>query len=69
MKTLGSGRVQMDMLVNFQELRLKELSCMMCCTCLNAFATCFLYELQLLRATLTIAISGMRMERIVERDH
>ena len=38
-KALGSGRVQMNM------LRLRKLSCMMCCTCLNSPATCFLYEL------------------------
>ena len=42
LKALGSGRVQMNMP---QQLRLRKLSCMMCSTCLNSLATCFLYEL------------------------
>ena len=47
---------------------------MMCCKRLNSPATCFLYELQLLRVTLSnlalmIAVSGMKMERFVERGH
>ena len=37
-KALGSGRVQMNMLF-------PEAEAMMCCTCLNSPATCFLYEL------------------------
>ena len=73
LKALGYGRVQMNMLFPGTETK-KAVLYDMCCTCLNSPATCFLYELQLLKVTLlnlalTIDVSGMKMESFVERGH